>query len=66
MRGAPLVTAESWQKERGSELSLPEWDFIDTSITFRASEGRAESGAGVDYGRISNGTCVALILLALP
>ena len=66
LRGAPLVTAEMWSDERGSELSLAEWDFINTSIVFRASEvqHRERRRRWIMAG-LATGLVVSLILLAV-
>ena len=66
LRGAPLVTAESWLVERGAELSPAERNFIDASIAFRASEeARRERRRRWIMTGLATGLVVSLILLVV-
>ena len=66
LRGAPLITAETWLAERGSELSPAERGFIDDSAAFRASEqARRERRRRMIVGGLAGGLAIALILLAV-
>ncbi|MCB0207359.1 MAG: hypothetical protein KDH89_21260, partial [Anaerolineae bacterium] len=66
LRGAPLITAETWLAERGAELSPAERNFIETSVTFRASEqARRERRRRLIVGGLAGGLAISLILLAV-
>ena len=66
LRGAPLITAETWLAERGSELSPAERGFIEESAAFRASEqARRERRRRMIVGGLAGGLAIALILLAV-
>ncbi len=66
LRGAPLITAETWLAERGSELSPAERGFIEESVAFRASEqARRERRRRMIVGGLAGGLAIALILLGV-
>ncbi|MCB0202238.1 MAG: PD40 domain-containing protein, partial [Anaerolineae bacterium] len=66
LRGAPLVAAETWLAERGAELSPAERNYIETSVTFRASEqARRERRRRMIIAGLASGLAIALILLGV-